>query len=330
MKISLIVPVYNIEPYLRRCLDSLVAQTLKDIEIIAVNDASPDGCLSILQEYASRYPNVRVIDSKVNLRQGGARNLGIAASTGEYLGFVDGDDRVEPTMYEKLLRVAIEQDCDVVDCDALVAETGKPSYVSFGNSPDQIGEATLERRRTWVLHSERMITKIYRRGLFLDNRISFPERLAYEDNPVAPILLAYALRLGKVDEPLYVYYRNPSSTTTTNNSSHHFDRLATSRILLEEFKRRGLYETFREEVEFRFAELFYINTMMICLHSFDPPELGRLIEIRDFMRANLPGYRKNRYFPRIGRRNRMLSLVNDISPRLLAGLHRLYKRVRPN
>ena len=330
MKISLIVPVYNIEPYLRRCLDSLVAQTLEGIEIIAVNDASPDGCLAILQEYAGRFPNVRVIDSKVNLRQGGARNLGIAASTGSYLGFVDGDDWVDPMMYEKLLRVAIEQDCDVVECDALVAQKGKPSYVSVGNTPDQIGEATLERRRTWVLHSERIITKLYRRGLFLDNRISFPERLAYEDNPVAPLLLAYAHRLGKVAEPLYVYCRNPSSTTMTNNSSHHFDRLETSRILLEEFKRRGLYETFREEVEFRFAELFYINTMMLCLHSFDPPELGRLIEIRDYMRTNMPGYRKNRYFPRIGRRNRMLSLVNDASPRLLAGLHRLYKRVRPN
>ena len=328
MKVSLIVPVYGIEPYLRRCLDSLVAQTLKDIEIIAVNDASPDGCLAILQEYAGRYSNIRVIDSKVNLRQGGARNLGIAASTGDFLGFVDGDDRVDPTMYEKLLRVAIEQDCDVVDCDVLVEEQGKPPFVSCSNSPDQIGDATLERRRTWVLHAERMFTKIYRRGLFLDHSLSFPERLAYEDNPVVPLLLAYARRLGKVAEPLYVYCRNPSSTTTTNNSSHHFDRLETSRNLLEEFKRRGLYETFKDEVEFRFAELFYINTMMICLHSFDPPELGRLIEIRDYMKTNMPGYRKNRYFPRIGRRNRMLSLLNDWSPRLLAGLHQLYKLAR--
>jgi glycosyltransferase involved in cell wall biosynthesis len=328
MKLSLIVPVYNVAPYLCRCLDSLVAQTVEDFEIIAVNDASPDGCLAILQEYAGRYPNVRVIDSKVNLRQGGARNLGIAASSGEFLGFVDGDDRVEPTMYEKLVRKALAEDCDVVDCDLLFTEAGKPPYVALGNSPDQIGEATLERRRTWVLHAERIVTKIYRRGLFLDNAISFPERLAYEDNPVGPLLLAFARRLGKVDEPLYVYYRNPSSTTTTNNSSHHFDRLETSRILLEEFKRRGLYETFKDEVEFRFAELFYINTMMICLHSFDPPELGRLIEIRDYMRTNLPGYRKNRYFSRISRRNRMLSLLNDWSPRLLSGLHRLYKLAR--
>ncbi|WP_294594847.1 glycosyltransferase family 2 protein, partial [uncultured Rikenella sp.] len=93
-KVSVIVPCYNAEQFLTRCLDSLVNQTLEGIEIICVNDASPDNGIAILRDYETRYPNVVVIDLKENVRQGGARNRGIEIARGEYIGFVDADDWV--------------------------------------------------------------------------------------------------------------------------------------------------------------------------------------------------------------------------------------------
>lgn len=90
--VSIIVPCYNVEKYLPRCIESLVNQTLEDIEIILVNDASPDNSIKIMKEYELKYPNkIKIIDSQINLRQGGARNLGIDIATGEFIGFVDSD-----------------------------------------------------------------------------------------------------------------------------------------------------------------------------------------------------------------------------------------------
>ncbi len=107
--LSVIVPVYNVEKYLGTCIESLLAQTYDNLQIILVNDCSPDGSLGILRDYENRYPDkITVIDSKENLRQGGARNLGIKSSQSEYVGFVDADDFVHPRMYEVLMKEALE------------------------------------------------------------------------------------------------------------------------------------------------------------------------------------------------------------------------------
>ena len=100
-KISVIVPVYNAEKYLRQCLDSIVSQTLRDIEIICVNDGSTDASLSILEEYAAKDSRIVVI-SKPNAGYGHSMNMGLDKATGEYMGIVDADDYILPTMYETL------------------------------------------------------------------------------------------------------------------------------------------------------------------------------------------------------------------------------------
>ena len=102
-KISVVIPVYGVERYLQQCIDSLINQSMTEIEYIFVNDASPDGCLDILLDNQAKHPDViKVIDSPVNKKQGGARNMGVDASRAEFIGFVDSDDFVSPNMYRKL------------------------------------------------------------------------------------------------------------------------------------------------------------------------------------------------------------------------------------
>ena len=115
-KVSVIVPVYNVEEYLERCLDSLVNQTLKDIEIIIVNDGSTDGSKEIIQKYLNKYKNIVYLE-KENGGLSSARNYGIPYAKGEYIGFVDSDDYVEITMYENMYNKAIEEKSDMVECD---------------------------------------------------------------------------------------------------------------------------------------------------------------------------------------------------------------------
>lgn len=115
-KISVIVPVYKVEPYLAGCVDSLLAQTLQDIEIVLVDDGSPDGCGGICDEYAARDSRIRVIHQG-NQGLPGARNSGLRAASGDYVGFVDSDDYIDPDMFEKLYEAARENDADFVMCD---------------------------------------------------------------------------------------------------------------------------------------------------------------------------------------------------------------------
>ena len=113
-KVSVIIPVYKTEDYLRKCLDSVCNQTLKDIEIICINDCSPDGCLEILKEYASKDERIKIIDFKENKGAACARNAGIDAAQGEYLGFVDSDDFIDLDFYEKLYIKAKETNAQIV------------------------------------------------------------------------------------------------------------------------------------------------------------------------------------------------------------------------
>ena len=112
-KISIVVPMYGVEKYLKTCVDSLLDQTLQDIEIILVDDGSPDRCGEIADEYASKHNNIKVVHQK-NAGLGPARNSGIKVSTGDYIGFVDSDDWVQKTMFEKLYNVAKANDADIV------------------------------------------------------------------------------------------------------------------------------------------------------------------------------------------------------------------------
>lgn len=123
-KISIIVPVYKVEPYLRKCLDSIIAQTYTNLEIILVNDGSPDNCGAICDEYAAKDTRIIVIH-KENGGVSSARNMGLDVATGEYIGYVDSDDWIEPDMYEYLLGLAKTHDADVAQCGFWLEEDGQ-------------------------------------------------------------------------------------------------------------------------------------------------------------------------------------------------------------
>ena len=129
-KISVIVPVYNAEKYLDRCIGSILAQTFRDFELILVEDGSPDRCAQMCDEWAKKDERIKVIHQS-NSGPSKARNVGIAASQGEYLTFVDSDDRISPLMLEKLLRAAKKTGADIVTC-AVVRDNGKAFKLPIG------------------------------------------------------------------------------------------------------------------------------------------------------------------------------------------------------
>ena len=118
-KVSIILPIYKVEKYLTKCLDSLINQTLSDIEIICIDDCSPDNSIRILREYALKDERIKIINLKENIGAAGARNKGLEVAKGEYLGFVDPDDYIDLNFYEELYKKALEDGADIVKAEII-------------------------------------------------------------------------------------------------------------------------------------------------------------------------------------------------------------------
>lgn len=303
MKLSIIVPVYNTATgnKLSFCLDSLVNQTIDDYEIIAVNDASTDNSLEVLKSYHDKYPNLfKVIDSEVNLRQGGARNLGIKEAVGEWIGFIDSDDWITPDYYEKLIKRGEETGADVVGCGFTVVnkQTFEPGEILHDISEDVPGMLTHEKRKALLNKPGSMVMKVYRSSLIKDNNLSFPEKIFYEDNCAGPVWAMYFKHFEYVREPMYYYYQHDTSTVHTITASRCKDRLTASEMMLSELKKRGFFEEYKSEIESYFTTTYFINTLFSYMRIKKGKNVSFVSHMKKRMLEEFPNFRSN---PEYGR-----------------------------
>ncbi|MDY3225385.1 MAG: glycosyltransferase [Candidatus Faecousia sp.] len=209
--ISVIVPVYNVAPYLGRCVDSLITQTWKNLEILLVDDGSQDDSGRICREYADKDPRIRVIH-KENGGLSSARNAGLEAATGEYIGFVDSDDWIEPGMYETMLALLQKYDAQIVCAGRYDVDeaTGEKTIGLCPNREECItGEALAGRIFLWDNCDSSACDKLYRREL-LDG-IRYPEGKTCEDVPVTYRIALKAQRAALCDRPVYNYFHRSGS-----------------------------------------------------------------------------------------------------------------------
>ncbi len=301
MKLSIIVPVYNMAAggRLRFCLDSLVKQTISDYEIIAVDDASTDDSLKILQEYESDYPwKFKVIQSYENVKQGGARNKGIEAARGRWIGFVDSDDWVAPDMYEKLIARAEQTGADVAGCDYCMTDeqSMKIGKIVTNNTPEQTGVLDHRKYKLLVMNPGSMVIKVYLKEVIDAHRLRFPERTFYEDNCASPIWMLHFTHFEKVEEPLYYYYQHDDSTVHGISAQKCEARLLMGKRLIEEARRCGFYKPYRQEFEFAFSKLYYMNTLFTYMLGMKRPRLSFLRQIADGIRQEFPDFQDNIYY----------------------------------
>lgn len=301
MKLSIIVPVYNMASggKLQYCLDSLLKQQIEEYEIIAVDDKSTDNSLEILRTYEQKYGNkIKVIASPENMRQGGAKNLGLDAAKGQWIGFVDSDDWVAEDMFTRLLQKAEETGADVVGCDYLRTDkTGLEEGIAINNNtPEQTGELSVEKYKLLLLKPGSMVIKIYRRHLFEEYKIRFPEKVFYEDNAIGVLPLLYAKRFERVDACLYYYYQYAGSTVHVISLERCRDRMMAAKIYLKECQDRGFYEKFKQEIDYKVFELGYRNTLFSYLQVVPRPKYKFVLEMQKFLKEYVPDFQENPYF----------------------------------
>ena len=251
--LSVVVPFYNDEQYLKRCLSSLSEQSYDmRIEYILVDDGSTDGSPAIAETFRSRYPQRCRILRQENRGSGAARNIAIRQARGNYVGFVDADDWIEPGMFTQMLDTALHRNADVILCDFYkVVASGKKQRITFLHT----GETGIvpEEHRSFVFESGfSPWNKLIRKELFMQNDLFFAERMLHQDVAVLPAVLAKSNKIINVSKPLYNYFVRPGSSVRSWNQNVYdiFKAL--------DYLKARLPDSYDDEMEYLvIRELFY-------------------------------------------------------------------------
>lgn len=320
-KISVIIPVYNASSYIKKCLDSLVKQTLSDIEIIIVNDGSVDNTEKIINNYLKKHNNIIYI-YKENGGQSSARNLGLKKAKGKFISFIDGDDYIEEDMLEKLYNKAEEYKLDICICDI--------KYVYDDHIEKQI---LFKENKKIISPKEYMLTnpcpwnKIYKRTLLTKNNFAFPEGIIYEDFSMIPRLALWTDKIGYVNECLYNYIIHENSTMNINAYNSKINSIFKAcDELYNYFLENDKIEEYYEELEHLYIHHLLYNAGL-RFYSFKRYE--ELKKISNIMKEKFPNWKKSNCYKKFNSKDKIIMNIfyyNQIwLLNLITGIKRRFK-----
>lgn len=292
MKLSIIVPVYNVEKYLEECVDSLLNQTLQDLEIFLVDDGSTDRSGAIADRFAKENPDRVHTLHLENGGQGRARNAALPMAQGDYIGFVDSDDWIERDMYEKMLDRAEQTGADVVVCDFLE---------HYADGREQTLPACFQDHPLSAAGSS--CNKIFRRSLIGDLR--FPEGLWYEDFYFSAVMLLRSKRTEFIPEPLYVYRRGQESTMHNNNARKNLDMLKIMELI-----EREIGEDAREDFDFLVINHVVLDSISRLARQDAPDKAEVIRAFRRYAHEKIPHLTRCPSFRAETQKRRIIMFLN--------------------
>ena len=278
-KVSVIVPIYNVEKYLKKCLDSLVNQTLDDIEIILVNDGSKDNSKQIAEKFANDYPNKIIYLEKENGGLSSARNYGLKHAKGDYISFVDSDDYVSKNLYKNLLEY-MDNDYDMVKFKIIKVDINNNTFIE--NSSLKFENKTGEEAFN-ILYKEDVMTEtawayLYKRTFWQENNFEFMKGMYHEDFGLIPLVLLKAKKVASTDVIGYYYVQSDNSITRNANIEKKrkmsMDLLTFYDNMVEKVKNFGLSKKSIENLK-----LYYTNCILLEINNIsDPNDVNKYIE----------------------------------------------------
>ena len=304
-KVSVIVPVYNVEKYINRCAESLVNQTLDDIEIIFVNDGSKDNSKKIIEFYQEKFANKVKYVEKENGGLSSARNFGIPYATGEYIAFLDSDDYVELDMYETMYNKAKEEDFDMVECD-FIWEYPDKKRIDIGEIYSGKKEA-LEKARVVAWN------KLYKREVVINSHILFPKGLIYEDVEFFYKIIPSLSKIGFIKKPFIHYIQRDNSISNTQN-----ERTKEIFTILDNvinyYKENKLYEEYKEELEYTYSRLLLCSSLKRMAKIQNKKIKKELMkETWEKLNSTFPDWKKNKILHKHSTKNLYMRSINKIS-----------------
>lgn len=306
-KLSIIVPVYGVEKYIDKCLDSLVKQSLKEIEIIVVNDGTKDNSQKIIDKYVKKYPDKIKSYIKENGGQGSARNYGLKKASGEYIGYVDSDDFVEKDMYKKLYNKAKENNYDIVVCGNYnVSEDYQNKNIDafINNYNTDLENIFFGKMAVW--------NKIYKRDILIKNKLEFKEKVWYEDLAFTLKAIMNSNTFAFIDEPLYDYLIREGSTMNNSNVQRNLEILDAFNDILSYIQHNKKEEYF-SKIEFLAIDHIYISAIVRVLKAEADDKVKRetINKLIDYMNKKFPNYKNNKYINTLSKNRKIIyKLIN--------------------
>ena len=287
VKVSVVVPVYNTSKYLRKCLNSILNQTLDEVEIVVVNDGSPDNSQEIIDEYVKKYPDRVFGYKKKNGGLSDARNYGIKKCHGEYIAFIDSDDYIDKNMLKEMYFKA-KEGYDIVVCDLVKI---------WDNGDKQILknlDGLANDYRYFTLSFPMSCNKIYKRELF-DNTFKFRTGIFYEDLEFIPSLVLKTDRIAYVPKGFYFYYQRDKSIMNQVKFSDKLLDIFDVLISLENrFKKARKYKEYKDELEYLNVEhLLYSAGLRFINFDNGKDYILRAVNI---IKSKYPNWKKNKYY----------------------------------
>ncbi len=301
--VSVVMPLYNVESCMTDAVQSVLVQTYPHFELILVDDGSPDRSGEIADTLAAEHPDrIRVIHQE-NQGQGGARNTGVTAATGDYLLFMDSDDRIVPDLLQTCVDLAEAHTADVVVFEHdIVRPDGtlvKTVHSPFGFPP--FGDPHVDRRL--LLVAGMPWNKLFRTDFYRSCNVAFPQKVWYEDFILCTKLMACACRVAYIDRPLYRYYLRAGSTMRNQNTERNLEILSAMDDILAYFNAQQLDTMFADELCCLAIDNIYITTSLRLLRI--DPKTPLIHELRRYMKTHFPHYAQNPYLSQLSRQYRL-------------------------
>ena len=288
IKVSIVVPVYNVEKYLARCLDTLLDQTLNDIEIIAVNDGSTDNSRNILLEYSKKYEERFRFYDKENGGLSDARNYAVPLCKGEYVGFLDSDDYVELDMYDKMFTLAKQENADVVVCDYFIEYPKRRKVMR--------AEPTTKKEEILCTMLAAAWNKIYRLEWLRDTGVVFPKGLVYEDTEFFSKLIPSINRIAYLQQPMVHYVQRSGSIANAQSE----DKIKQMFIIMDNINQfysdTVVQNSLIEAKNYMCVRVLLGSSMeRICRIRNQKVRNELILETLDYLDTNIPNWKKNKY-----------------------------------
>lgn len=312
-KVSVIVPFYNVEKYIEKCLETLVNQTLDDIEIILVNDGSKDKTVDIVKKYKEMYSNKIVYLEKENGGLSDARNYAISYARGEYIAFLDSDDYVETNMYKEMYEIAQKENSDMVECN-FIWEYPNKTRIDIGTTYNNKHEM-IEKIRVVAWN------KLIKREILEKSKVQFPKGYRYEDVEFTYKLIPFLEKVSFCKTPMVHYVQREGSISNVQNkrNAEIFDVME---HVMDYYKENNLYEEYYQELEYLYARYAFCSSFLRIVKIKDKEIRKQLLDMTwNNVYEKFPDWKKNKILNTDkSKKNIYLKTINKITYKIYAKL----------
>ena len=306
-KVSIIIPCYNVSKYINKCIDSVLNSTLKDIEVIVINDGSKDNTLDLLKEYKD--DRLIIIDKK-NEGVAAARNDGLKKATGEYISFIDSDDYIDENMYSDMYNKAKKNNLDLIACDALLIYPNENRVVKSNITDKSTKEELMidAYAVTW--------NKLYRKEILKDLTFTKGINLC-EDVEFLYKVYSKINRVGSIYKAYYNYIQRPNSLTYVYDEKIYHVIKAMDNVL-EYYKKNNIFDKYYDELEYTYVRYCYGTFIKRLAKAKDKKKFNEGIKFaKEKVKENFPKYKKNKYINAKSGKSKYLKHFNSLLATLI-------------